>query len=78
MRAWCLVSVGMRPACREESVDNTTSTILDSNSLLEPTQTSQSIDSINVHCTAPTDSFPTAPPKRQGRINLVLDPDQRI
>ena len=42
------------------------------------TQTSQRIHPINVHRTTPTDALPTAPPKRQRRINLILDPDQRI
>jgi len=41
-------------------------------------QTSQSINSINIHRTTPTYSLPTTPSKCQRRINLILNPDQRI
>lgn len=42
------------------------------------TQTSQRVNPINIHCTAPTYPFSAASPKSQCRINLVLDPDQGI
>jgi hypothetical protein len=42
------------------------------------TQTSQSVDTINIHGTAPTDTFSATPSERKRRIHLILDPDQRI
>lgn len=42
------------------------------------TQTSQRINSINIHGTASTDTLPTTPSKRERRVNLILDSDQRI
>jgi len=43
-----------------------------------PTQTSQSINPINIHRTAAADPLAAAPPERQRRVHLVLDPDQRV
>ena len=42
------------------------------------TQTSQSINPINVHRTTPTDPLSAAPSESKCRIHLVLDSDQRI
>jgi hypothetical protein len=42
------------------------------------TQTSQSINPINIHRTAPTNPLSTAPSKSKRRIYLILNPDQRI
>lgn len=41
-------------------------------------ETGERIDTINVHCTAATDTFTTASTECQGRINLVLDLDERV
>ena len=43
-----------------------------------PTKTGKRINPINIHSTTPTNSLSTAPPKRQGRVNLILNPNQRI
>jgi hypothetical protein len=42
------------------------------------TQTSKSIDTINVHRTTPTNALATTPSKCQGGVNLVLNSDQSI
>lgn len=42
------------------------------------TQTSQSINPINIHRTAPTNTLSAAPSERKRRIYLILDPDERI
>jgi hypothetical protein len=42
------------------------------------TQTRQGINSINIHRTAPTNPLPTTSPKCECRINLILNPNQRI
>lgn len=43
-----------------------------------PTQTSQSIDTINVHRTTPTYALATTPSKSQCWVHLILDPNERI
>lgn len=42
------------------------------------TQTSQCVDTIDVHRTASADTLSATPSEGQSRINLVLDPDQRV
>lgn len=42
------------------------------------TQTSQSINTINIHRAAPANTLSTAPAKRECGIHLVLDPNQRV
>ena len=42
------------------------------------TQAGQRVDAIDVHSAAPADALPAAAAKGQGRIDLVLDPDQRV
>ena len=44
----------------------------------ERTQTSKGIDPVNIHSAATTNSLPATPPERQGGINFVLNPDQRV
>lgn len=44
----------------------------------DATQTSQRVDPVNVHRARPADALPAAPPERQRRVDLVLDPDQRV
>jgi len=42
------------------------------------TQTSQSINTINIHRATSTDSLPTTPSESQSRINFILDANQSI
>lgn len=42
------------------------------------TQTSQSVDTIDIHGTRPTDTLSTTPSESQSRIDLVLDADQSV
>ena len=65
------VSTIARP--RLESPRHSSSIVLDG-----PTQTSQRIHPINIHRTTPTNPLPTTPPKRQRRVHLVLNSNQRI
>jgi hypothetical protein len=42
------------------------------------TQTGQRVDAVNVHGAAAADALATTPPEGQGRVDLVLDADERI
>jgi hypothetical protein len=42
------------------------------------TKTGQCVDTIDIHSTASTNSLTATPPEGQGRIELVLDADERI
>lgn len=42
------------------------------------TQTSKGVDSVNIHGTATTDTLSATPPKCQGWVDFVLDPDQSV
>lgn len=42
------------------------------------TQTSQCIHAVDIHGTTPTNTLSATAAESQGRIHLVLDPDQRI
>ena len=42
------------------------------------TKAGQCVDSINVHGATSANSLATTPPEGQGRVHLVLDPDERI
>ena len=70
MRASCEDSVGMRPGCVRNSTDSGSTTRL--------TETCQGVNAIDVHCTAATNTFATAAAEREGRVQLVLDPNQGI
>jgi len=41
-------------------------------------QTSQCVATINIHCTASTNSLSATPSERKSRIDLILDSNQRI
>lgn len=43
-----------------------------------PTQACQCVYAINIHRTASTDALSATPSEGQGRVNLVLDPDQCV
>lgn len=42
------------------------------------TETGKCINTINIHRTTPTNPLPTTPSKREGGVNLILNPNQRI
>jgi len=44
----------------------------------EHTQTSQSVDAIDIHRTRAADALAARPPEGQSGINLVLDADERV
>ena len=41
-------------------------------------QAGQRVHAIDIHRATPANALPTTPPERQGRVNLVLDADQRV
>ena len=45
---------------------------------VNPAQASQGILPVNVHGATSTDTLPARPPKRQRRVHLILDLDERI
>jgi len=44
----------------------------------DSTQACQGVDTINVHRTTSANSFSATPSEGQGRVNLILDPNERI
>lgn len=80
MRESFFVSVGIRPGHTgsQHSSSNLLFLLPRFGRFERHTQTSQSIDPINVHRTAPTNALSATPSKRQRRIDFILDPDQRI
>jgi hypothetical protein len=45
---------------------------------LQHTETGQGINAINIHSTASADTLTAAPPESQSRVDLILDPYQRV
>jgi hypothetical protein len=49
-----------------------------SNTMIQHTETGQCVDTVNVHRTTSANSLSATPPECQGRVHLVLDPDQCV
>ena len=71
---WCLSGCGLQRSSLAYYFTSPQSTA----TFRERTQTGQSVDAIDIHSAAPTNTLPTAPSKSERRVNFILNPDQRI
>lgn len=74
MRDSCFSSLGMRPVRELANVASSFSSDLE----YPHTQARQRVDTVNVHRAATADTLSAAPPKCEGGVHLVLDPDKRV
>lgn len=74
MRDSLAVSVGMRPAIFSQYLYSIPITIGE----LQHTQTSQRVDSVNVHSTATADTLTAASSEGKCRVNFVLNANQSV